>query len=347
VNVVVVGAGPAGSAAAITLRQQGISVTVVERSPFPRDRPGETLHPGIEPLLERLGAHQSIHDADFLRHTGHWVEWVGPARFVQFGRDSNGPWKGFQALRRDFDSHLLAVAAEHGATILLGCAAFAPRVERGRVVAVATARGLLPADCTIDCTGDTQWLRRHLGIAKTYRSPQLLARYGYAAGEIAAAEALPRIRADARGWTWIAEVAPGRFQWTRVTRPRDRPPQRWVPDVLRHMASGPVRGADVTWRILRTTAGPGWFIAGDAAATLDPSSSHGVLRAIMTGMLAGNMAAQGLCRLDTQPECARAYDGWLAAWFAHDATVLARAYHEANLFGFGAPTVTTQRGLRR
>jgi len=74
-DLIVVGGGPGGIAAAITVKQadSGLQVLLIERSPFPRHRPGETLHPGIEPLLVQLGVWDQVLAANFLRHAGHWV----------------------------------------------------------------------------------------------------------------------------------------------------------------------------------------------------------------------------------------------------------------------------------
>ena len=47
-----------------------------------------------------------------------------------------------------------------------------------------------------------------------------------------------------------------------------------------------------TWRMAERMAGAGWFIVGDAAATLDPTSSHGVLKALLSGMTAGHDCSQ-------------------------------------------------------
>ena len=45
-NILVLGGGPAGSAAAITAASLGMKVTLLERECFPRHAPGESLHPG-------------------------------------------------------------------------------------------------------------------------------------------------------------------------------------------------------------------------------------------------------------------------------------------------------------
>jgi flavin-dependent dehydrogenase len=90
------------------------------------------------------------------------------------------------------------------------------------------------------------------------------------------------------------------------------------------MAQESARGADVTWRLAQRTAGPGWLLVDDAAAQLDPSSSHGVLRALMSGMRAAWQVSADDCG---------GYHAWLAEGFEHDALRMRAAYREAQLFG--------------
>jgi hypothetical protein len=51
------------------------------------------------------------------------------------------------------------------------------------------------------------------------------------------------------------------------------------------------RGIDVSSSIANPTAGPGYFLAGDAASIVDPLSSHGILKALMSGMKAAHHSA--------------------------------------------------------
>src|SRR5689334_22676473 len=120
-DVVVLGAGPAGSAAAITAAAAGLSVVVIERERFPRPAPGESLHPGVQPLLRQLGVEDEVLAQRFLRHPGHLLRWGGPERFERFGADADGPWLGFQAWRPAFDQILLDRARSLGATVLQPC----------------------------------------------------------------------------------------------------------------------------------------------------------------------------------------------------------------------------------
>ena len=89
-DVVIVGAGPGGIATAICCARAGLEVVVLDRERSRRERPGETLHPGIEALLGELGVLERVLKAGFLRHDGIWVHWHGPWRFVPYGADAAG-----------------------------------------------------------------------------------------------------------------------------------------------------------------------------------------------------------------------------------------------------------------
>ena len=114
---VVVGGGPAGTAVAMCCARAGLDATLIERESFPRDRPSETLHPGVKSLLRELGVLERVSRVGFLRHEGVWVSWDNGLRFVPYGTDSAGPWWGFQAWRAEFDAILLERARELGVEV--------------------------------------------------------------------------------------------------------------------------------------------------------------------------------------------------------------------------------------
>lgn len=325
--VLVLGGGPAGSAAAITAAAAGCAVTLIERDAFPRPAAGESLHPGVQPLLRQLGVESAVLAAGFLRHAGHCVRWEGAERWQPFGADADGPWLGFQAWRPTFDALLLERAREMGVTILQPCQPTGPVLRDGRLVGVETGLGPVRADVVVDATGRWRALSRWLGLMWQRRGPTRLAWYGYATGPEAARVDTPALRADPRGWTWVARVRHETCAWTRLNFDNARPPTGWLPPELTGLVpDGPARGADVTWQVADRPAGPGYFLIGDAAATLDPASSHGVLKALMSGISAAHLAVNVLRGAVPAGIAAEHYSQWVREWFDRDTARLGELY---------------------
>lgn len=302
-------------------------VALLERDRFPRHRPGETLPPGAEPIFAQLGVAEAVRAAQFVRHPGTWVSWSGPRRFDPFGEDADGPWFGFQAPRDALDSLLLAAATQATVAVRQPCRALDPLVDGGRVVGVATTGGPILARWVIDAGGGTHWLARRLGRALEYASPRLVARYGYVEGRCPDRDDAPEITADDGGWSWSARIAPGRYHWTRLSFAPDDPRRDDPPAPLAGLRPvGRTRGADVTWRIVARPAGPGYVCVGDAAFVLDPASSHGVVKALMSGMMAAHAIARAHSGAASEQAAAEGYAAWVRQWFRTDATELIRLY---------------------
>jgi len=333
-DVAVVGGGPAGSATAIACAVRGLRVVLFERDLFASERPGETLHPGIEPLLAQLGIADRMSPVVGARHNGIWIEWGGSRRFDPFGADDSGPWTGFQVWRADFDALLIRRARELGVDVRQPCTVTGIIDGPDGPAGVTTAEGVVPARIVVDATGRTRWLGRTLGIASPSRSPRFFVRYGYAKGACPERERAPLLVGNASGWTWTAMVRPDTYQWTRLAFDGSQPPRDWMPDEFCHLTpTGRSRGADVTWRMADAVAKPGWFMVGDAAGILDPTSSHGVLRAIVSGMTAGHLIGAVLRSGAPPAGAAIAYQEWFAAWFNADATRLSQFYRNLNVVG--------------
>ncbi len=333
-DVVVVGAGPAGCAAAISCAQRGLRVALIERQRFPRFRPGESLHPGIEPLLQQLGVNTLLLHQQAMRFAGHWVQWNGPARFHALGSDEHGPWRGFQMARAQLDATLLRQAEELGVTVHQPCQARHVLKQDNRIVGLTTTHGPFSTSCLIDASGAASWLSRQLHLKTQVCSPPMVARYGYLQGCIAPYETAPHLLAHARGWTWIAQVQKQRLHWTHLDfeTPRSAPQKdvsRMLPQALQTLPPiGPIRGADVTWRISTAAAGTGYFMVGDAASVLDPASSHGVLKALMTGMQAAQAVFDCLRQPALQASAQTHYCQWLNHWFERDSEQLRHFYRQ-------------------
>ena len=331
-DVVVIGGGPGGTATAIRCAQHGLQVTLIEEAEFPRPHPGETLPPEIEPLLKKLEVRDRVLSAGFLRYPGRWVGLQGERYFHAFGENGRGPKLGFQVVRSHFDALLLEQAKAIGVTVLQPCRAIEPIVSQGQVQGLITTQGGIEATDVVDAAGSGQWLARKLKLRTTPYSPPLQAEYGYVTGRYPERDHAPLIASAPGGWVWITKVQPQRYQWTHLSFSQQFDVHWHPPDLANLSPEGKTRAVDATWRLVDPAAGPGYFLVGDAAAILDPASSHGVLKAVASGMMAAHLIVQKSQGVQLQPSPAARYCTWLRTNFYHDLI---------HLQGFYAPILST------
>jgi len=327
-DVLVVGGGPAGCAAATWAVRRGLRAELLHRPEQDAYRPGETLHPGIEPLLRRLGAEEALLAPGFPRTAGHFVSWGERDSFEAYGADGSGPWRGFQACRQTLERGLREAAQRAGVVVTETAARVAPLAGPDGRVAGARVEGVgdTTARAVVDAAGSRHWLARGLGLEVRRWSPRLIARFGVVSGALPGRDE-PSLRARADGWTWIAPVADDAVAWVRLALRDGDASATAVPEELSGLTPrGRTGGADVTWRLVPQTAGPGYAVAGDAAFVLDPLSSHGVLHAVMSGMMAAEMLAKHLLGGVPEAVTTAAYRRWMRSRFTADVAGLRALY---------------------
>ncbi len=316
-DAVIIGGGAGGSAAAITIAAAGLASIIIEASPSPRQRPGEALHPGVESLFSQLGVIDDIGPSLAVRHSGIYTMTPEGAVFRGFGQDKSGAWRGYQIGRAELDAILLKRALAAGCTILRPARASGlERSDEGW--RVATPEGPVFARFLVDASGSGHWLARRLGFPITRLSPQLIAQYGYYPAGEQPSPGRPLFTSHPGGWTWEALVKPGVLQW--VGLPLEKNVDLPAP------AGIELKGADVTWRAVQSCADENYFLVGDAAAVLDPACSHGVLRALMSGMYAGTLIAAMIGNKVPVEAAASIYRSWFLGWVCRDALELVHRY---------------------
>src|SRR5437899_4993537 len=120
-DVLIIGAGPAGSAASAVLAEKGHRVLILEREKFPRYHIGESLLPFTFQPLQRLGLLDKMRQSAFVKK--YSVQFVSPSGkasqpFYFFNRyDRETVAQTWQVLRSEFDQILADNARAKGATI--------------------------------------------------------------------------------------------------------------------------------------------------------------------------------------------------------------------------------------
>jgi flavin-dependent dehydrogenase len=323
-DVVIVGGGPAGAAAAIVSTQAGLSVKVFDRPRPESTHTYDAVHPGLFPLLDRLGVAEEVSQAGFTRHAGHWVASESERHFFPFGNDAAGPWLGAQLYRPLFDRILLNRARNLGAEVCESGVEDALTRE-SQVCGVRTRHGQAQSKYVLDATGRWRWLARRLRLSTLLASPPMSARYGIVNTDDLTCDGSPVLTNDCRGWTWSAPVGE-RDYWRIRLALSDQTCRAKRAREDSHDLRGLKHGTDVTWSLTEPMAGQGYFIVGDASVILDPASSHGILRAIMSGMMAAHLVVQIVHRGIDPRLGAGWYSRWMQDWFARDASRLRELY---------------------
>jgi flavin-dependent dehydrogenase len=208
------------------------------------------------------------------------------------------------------------------------CRALDILVESEQVIGVKTSfAGEVLGDFIIDAGGGGHWLARKLNLTIEKYSSPLYAHYGYAKGECHARDQVPLIEATPDGWIWTAKVKNHLYQWTRLNFHKRSLARDWLPDEFRGLTpSQPIQGADVTWRRVIQPSALGYFIIGDAATVVDPASSHGVLKGLMSGIKAAHTIFRIVKDKFPITIASLEYNKWVSQWFFHDIAKLRELY---------------------
>ncbi|MBX5488788.1 Menaquinone reductase [Mycolicibacterium hassiacum DSM 44199] len=313
-DVVVVGAGPAGSAAAAWACRAGRDVLVVDSAPFPRDKAcGDGLTPRAVVELQRLGLGPWLDGR--IRHRG--------LRMSGFGADVEVAWPGpsFPATssavpRTELDDRIRMVAADEGAKMMLGVKAVGVQHDAtGRVRSVQLASGAeIGCEHLIVADGARSTLGRALGRQWHQETVYGVAVRGYLATPRAdepwitshlelrspQGEVLP-------GYGWIfplgnGEVNIGVGALATAKRPADtalRPLMSYYASLRREewgFTGEPRAGLSALLPMggaVSGVAGPNWMLVGDAAACVNPLNGEGIDYGLETGRLAAELLGTG------------------------------------------------------
>jgi flavin-dependent dehydrogenase len=330
-DVLIVGAGPGGCSAAIFCAQNNLKVTLLDTEKISKPKPGESLHPGILPLFKQLGFLDQFLSANFLQYSGNWVKWQNAiTHFQPFGEDNLEKWYGFQISRPYFDELLLEHVNKLGVNIIRSCKALNPIFsDKKQISGICTSKGKLLSSFVIDSSGGTHWLARKLGLCVQNYSPILIGHYGYVKGECPSRDNAPLISAENDGWIWTAKIKSQVYQWVRLffQQPKKLKISSLVPTEytgLKEISCH--RGSNVTWRLVSKSSDKGYFIIGDAAFVLDPLSSHGIIKAVMSGMLAGYLITKIKQNVNDEEQALSYYNKWMSTWFYKDMQILKEMY---------------------
>ena len=316
-DAIVIGGGPGGSTAALVLARAGRRVCLLEKDAHPRFHIGESLLPRNFELLGEIGllaplrrlSHVPKYGAEFGLGDGSAVSRFGFAEGFVPNAET------FNVERAAFDAMVLGEARATGADVRerVGVKSIV-RLGDGDVAVQTDAGDVLTGRYLVDASGQAAVVARHLGTRVPSPDPHLqkVAYFAHFEGveRLPGREAgHPLIVMCEEGWFWVIHIDDRRTSIglvidRAVAKSTGVPADRMLawgmarcPLVRQRCANatGPDTNhviANFSYRC-RPCAGPGYFLAGDAAAFVDPIFSTGVC----LGMMQAREAARHLVAL--------------------------------------------------
>lgn len=300
-DLLVIGGGPAGSAAAITAARAGIAVTLFEKGPYGRDKVcGDGLTPRAIAALDDLRIDHSVaHRIDGLRMIAGKKErellWPTTDRFPNHG----AVWP-----RKKFDTHLIDVAIASGVDVRFDCEAL-PLMDGDRCIGVTVGSERFTAPFTVLAAGAQGQAAQILGAVRDPNETFGLAIRAYAPTprhaerHLEACLSLSDEHGTAvPGYGWMFPAGDGTVNIGVGALSTMKGFKKLNLNTLLDQYSSLVRDSwelgeyvekPRAWRLPMSCVrrfGPGWVAVGDSAGFVNPMNGEGIDYGLESGMLA-------------------------------------------------------------
>lgn len=319
-DLVVIGAGPAGSMAARTAARAGLSVALVEK----RQEIGSPVR--CAEGVSKAGLHALIKpDPSWISSEVKGARVFGPdGSNIVISEDHTRDEVGYILERKIFDRDLAVEAASFGTEMLVKTRATGLIRRQGRISGVSVVSAGEPLEIesslVIGADGVESRVSRFAGLSPALKPEEMMICLQYLVSD-------PGLDSDYCRFYLGNEIAPGGYIWSL---PKGDGlanvgvcilGSRSVPGLARTLLDSFIRGHIPQARILDMVAGgipisgpseavvsDGIMLAGDAARQADPFTCGGILSGMSAGVMAGRVAAEAISSGDVSRRALQAYE---------------------------------------
>ncbi|HUR53573.1 MAG TPA: NAD(P)/FAD-dependent oxidoreductase, partial [Gemmataceae bacterium] len=304
-DVIIIGGGPAGAAAGMTLARHGLRAVILEKARHPRFHIGESLLPRNYTLLQEFGLEKKMQDVPHVPKYGAEFGMGGGTETSLFNFDSGFTpnQRTFNVERALFDKMLLDSAREDGTEVREDVAVRKIlKLEDGDVRVLLDTGEELAGKWLFDASGQATVVGRHLNTRKptSERHLQKVAYFSHFENVMrhdGREHGHPLIVMCDEGWFWLIHIndtvtSIGLVMDAELARSTGVPADQMLYwgmqrcPLIRsrcHDATGPTTNQTIANFSYKCDpfAGPGYFLVGDSGAFVDPIFSTGVCLAML------------------------------------------------------------------
>jgi geranylgeranyl reductase family protein len=325
-DVAIVGAGPAGSSAAIHLARKGYSVALLDKQRFPREKLcGDFLNPINWPLLRDLevdrGLLECVHEKVM---TFRFTSFSGDEAEVPLPESQNGALFGLGVRRFDLDYVLLKKAESEGATLFQECKlrdlkraakSWLLWFDRSGMIEGLQARVLIGAD------GRNSWVAHRLGMAGPGTMHGRSVGFQFRLKDSTRAKGKVEIHLFPGGYAGIVGIGGDTINLC-LAIDKDRlldgrpeqvllgnclPQNSRLKEILRGACVSEMRSTYPVYFPPRRAHSEAALLVGDAARVNEPVTGEGIYFALKSGQFAAGAIDQAFCKSDFSAEQLSSY----------------------------------------
>lgn len=324
-DILIIGAGPAGSSAAIALARRGYEVALLDKQQFPREKIcGDFINPINWPILEDLGVAERILSGPHSEVGGFRITACsGAAAETSFRTRPERRSTGLGLRREFFDQALIERAGELGVSVRLGCRVIDLRRMRQGWRAALSSEETLRSKLVIGADGRNSWVAQQLQLNATSSHQGACVGFQVRLRSPSFAEGRIQIHLFPGGYAGLVALGDGTANLglaiEKMRLPRSRIEEFLFMDCLPqnpHLRAilrrsewvSELRSAYPIYFPARRCYADSAILAGDAARVTEPISGEGIYFAMKSGLVAAKIFDQALCRGDLSANYLQRYE---------------------------------------
>lgn len=310
-DVAIIGAGPAGCAAALYGHAKGLNVCVIGEPPnqgkFISILGSESVHPGLDSLFKLLNFNLTLGNISNGYYDGIWVNDF----YSELGREGKDSWRGYHLNKERLVQEMFKEIQRRDICIVPDFAVDLIKTDNKIMHVQTKGNIIIRAKNILDCSGNKRFATRKLEIQRKFYSPSLTC--WSSKTESIPEEIHESLRTSLvirkNSWEWLAPEFNRACTWTQLI---DYKKNKFSPPEVFSNYSNKTKISvyNMRWSISRPLFSLDVLLCGDAGAIVDPASGQGIFFAMYSAIMATHVVLRSFESPEQKKYFFEEYDQW-------------------------------------